>query len=54
MTKTKNENREIDISMLRIAKTPTNLSSKFIIPENLGIMDNPSQTAPKVLVVFES
>lgn len=47
MSKTQNQNREIDISVLRVAKTPTNVSTKFIIPENLGIMDNPSQKSPE-------
>lgn len=41
------EDREINIAMLRVGKKPGNLSSKFKIPDNLGIIDNPSQKAPK-------
>lgn len=39
--------REIDIAMLRVGNNPSNLSTKLKIPDSLGIMDDPAQTAPK-------
>lgn len=39
--------REIDVAMLRVGKTPGNLSAKLRIPDNLGIMDDPAQKAPE-------
>lgn len=39
--------REIDIAMLRIGNSPSNLSDKFVIPDNLGIMDDLNENAPE-------
>jgi hypothetical protein len=39
--------REIDIAMLRAGNNPSNLSTKLKIPDSLGIMDDPAQTAPE-------
>ena len=43
----KKESREIDVAMLRFGNKPSNVSTTIKIPDSLGIMDNPSQKAPK-------
>jgi hypothetical protein len=42
-----NESREIDVAMLRVGNKPSNVSKTIKIPDNLGIMDSPSQKAPE-------
>lgn len=43
----RNESRKIDVSMLRFGNKPSKLSTTIKIPDNLGVMENPSQKAPE-------
>ena len=39
--------REIDVALLRAGNKPSNLSAKLKIPDNLSIMDDPTQKTPQ-------
>ena len=39
--------REIDISLLRAGQNSSNVSGKLMIPECLGIIDNPAEKPPE-------
>jgi hypothetical protein len=39
--------REIDVALLRVGKTPGNLSTKVNVPESLGVISDPMQKTPE-------